>query len=75
MILTVHELNLDLAAIQDACLLSMIKTIAACDDVPENALATVRKIQEQSGRHIRRVSLSNLKFLFCSYLCSAANNS
>lgn len=49
------ELNMITAAIQEACLLSMIRAIASCEDVPENAVAVVRKIQEQSGRHIKRV--------------------
>ncbi|KAJ3554475.1 hypothetical protein NM688_g3093 [Phlebia brevispora] len=42
------------AAIQDACLLSMIRLIAACEDIPESAVAIARKVQEQSGRYIRR---------------------
>ncbi|CAL1705101.1 unnamed protein product [Somion occarium] len=42
------------AAIQDACLLAMIRVSANCSAVPEDVLGTVRKVQEAAGRHIKR---------------------
>ncbi|KAI0737673.1 hypothetical protein BC629DRAFT_1300621 [Irpex lacteus] len=42
------------AAIQDALLLSMLRVAAECDEISDSILATVRKIQEQAGRYIRR---------------------
>ena len=37
----------------------MIRLIASCDSVPDGVIGVVGKIQEQGGRHIRRVSISH----------------
>ncbi|KAI0797604.1 ARM repeat-containing protein [Abortiporus biennis] len=42
------------AGIQDVCLLTMLRVAANCDEVPTDVIATVRKLQESGGRHIRR---------------------
>ncbi len=48
--------RLSSAAIQDACLLSMIRIAEPCDAIPEQVVGIVRKVQEQAGRHIMTVS-------------------
>lgn len=44
-----------LAAIQDACLLAMLRVAAGCQSIPDEALGVVRKLQETAGRYIKRV--------------------
>lgn len=44
-----------LAAIQDACLLAMLRVAAGCQSIPDEALGIVRKLQETAGRYIKRV--------------------
>ena len=45
----------DLAAIQDALLICMVRVACSCDEVPDNVLGVVNNISEQAGRHIKRV--------------------
>ncbi|KAF9070899.1 armadillo-type protein [Rhodocollybia butyracea] len=40
--------------VQDACLLAMVRVAADCEDVQQETVATVSKLKEASGRHIKR---------------------
>ncbi|KAI0929134.1 hypothetical protein AcW1_006156 [Taiwanofungus camphoratus] len=42
------------ASIQDACLLSMMRVAAECDDVPASVIEVVRNLHDCSGRYIKR---------------------
>lgn len=44
--------------VQDACLLSMLRIAADCSEVSPQVLATVSKLKEVSGRHIKRVKFT-----------------
>ena len=45
------------AAVQEACLLSMLRIVADLDEPPSDVISTVQKLGEFAGRHIRRVSI------------------
>lgn len=58
------------AAVQEACLLSMLRIVADCDEVPPDVMAIVTDLGEFAGRHIRRVSfISILKTLYIIQHC------
>ncbi|KAI0705845.1 ARM repeat-containing protein [Cytidiella melzeri] len=68
------------AAIQDALLLSMLRVAADCDEVSDSILASVRKVQEHAGRHIRRrceqfITLSQSKSTLRTILSSSKSSS
>lgn len=53
----------NLAPIQDACLLSMLRVAADCDEVPPEVLILVQELAQQAGKHIRNVRANfNCKF-------------
>lgn len=37
----------------------MLRLSVECDDVPEEVTATVRRLSQQSGAHLRRVGLTH----------------
>ncbi|KAH7888611.1 armadillo-type protein [Phlebopus sp. FC_14] len=41
-------------SVQDACLLSMLRISAECDDIPEDVTNAARALSQLAGRHIRR---------------------
>ncbi|KAF7362087.1 Adaptin-N domain-containing protein [Mycena venus] len=41
-------------AVQDACLLTMLRISAECEQVPSEVMTGIRDLSTQSGRHIRR---------------------
>ena len=43
------------APIQEACLLSMLRVAADCDEVPSEVLILVKELGQSSGKHIRNV--------------------
>ena len=57
-----------IADIQEACLLTMLRVSANCETIPEETLSVVRKVQENAGRHIKRVSASRTPYLWPSVL-------
>ncbi|KAF9237513.1 armadillo-type protein [Melanogaster broomeanus] len=42
------------ASVQDACILSMLRLTAECDEVPEDVISTVHGLSQFAGRHLRR---------------------
>jgi len=42
-------------SVQDACLLSMLRVAADCDEVPPEVLILVKELAEYSSKHIRKV--------------------
>lgn len=44
-----------LASVQDACLLSMLRVAADCDEVPPEVLILVKELAQHSSKHIRKV--------------------
>jgi hypothetical protein len=42
-------------AVQDACLLAMLRVSEQCDVIPAEVLSRVSSVAEFSGRHIKRV--------------------
>jgi len=43
--------------VQDACLLSMLRVCAECDEIPDNIPKVVAEMSQFSGKLIRNVSL------------------
>ncbi|KAI0362383.1 ARM repeat-containing protein [Trametes cingulata] len=41
-------------AIQDACLITMLRVSVACDEVPAETLESVKELHAQGGRHLKR---------------------
>ncbi|TBU35735.1 ARM repeat-containing protein [Dichomitus squalens] len=41
-------------SIQDACLITMLRISAACDEIPSQAIEAVKSLQDRSGRHLAR---------------------
>ncbi|KAF8842990.1 ARM repeat-containing protein [Paxillus ammoniavirescens] len=41
-------------SVQDACLLSMLRLSAECDEVPEDIINAVHELSQLAGRHLRR---------------------
>ncbi|KIJ67872.1 hypothetical protein HYDPIDRAFT_185857 [Hydnomerulius pinastri MD-312] len=41
-------------SVQDACLLSMLRVSAECDEVPEEVSGVVHDLSQTAGRHLRR---------------------
>jgi hypothetical protein len=48
--------NTPVASVQDACLLSMLRVAADCDEVPPEVLILVKDLAQHSRRHIHKVS-------------------
>lgn len=45
------------AAVQDACLLAMLRISVDCIEVPPEVMEAVTQMAQLAGRHIRRVSV------------------
>ncbi|KAJ7497085.1 armadillo-type protein [Mycena latifolia] len=48
------RLHLCSLAVQDACLLAMLRISAECEQVPSEVLTRINDLSNQSGRHIRK---------------------
>jgi hypothetical protein len=46
--------------VQDACLLSMLRVCAECDEIPDTIPKLVTEISQFSGRLIRNVSMVSI---------------
>ena len=44
-----------IAAIQDACLIAMLRLSASMDEIPAGVVESVKDLHSRSGRHIKRV--------------------
>ena len=54
----------NVASIQDACLITMLRISAAAEEVPQEAIETVKELHARSGRHMRRVGLALYKSIW-----------
>ena len=47
------------APVQDACLMSMLRIVVDCEEVPAEVLVLVKELGQNSRRHVRQVCKSN----------------
>ena len=53
--LFIMRTQIEIASVQDACLLSMLRVSADCDEVPSDIVELINQVHGLGGRHIKRV--------------------
>lgn len=54
------------AAVQEPCLLAMLRIAADCEEIPLEVTKTISEAGQNAGRHIRRVS-QILRSIWCGW--------
>jgi hypothetical protein len=70
-----HQLTTCSAAVQEPCILAMLRIVATCEVVPAEIVKTISEVSERGSRHIRHVSSTQNEAGSVLNLCSDANSS
>ncbi|KIK97374.1 hypothetical protein PAXRUDRAFT_31834 [Paxillus rubicundulus Ve08.2h10] len=67
-------------SVQDACMLSMLRLSAECDEVPEDVISAVRELSQFAGRHLHRrcdqfLALSSQRHVLAEVISRAQSSS